>query len=92
MSDSKSINCNSCGGSVRMYNEQYGECQYCGNTNKVIENVTIIVKKPQSKPEMVDVGKLTMNKKAIFWLIGGVMFGVLFYLVFCKKKLRTNIQ
>lgn len=43
MRNSKSINCNSCGGSIKMDSESYGKCEYCGNTNKVFSDGRTII-------------------------------------------------
>lgn len=36
MIDCQSINCNSCGAPVKPKQDAYGDCGYCGNTNKIL--------------------------------------------------------
>lgn len=97
MKDCQSINCDSCGGSVKLYSNDYGKCQYCGNTNKVLKGgeTAIVPTKPKwvvnaPKPTTNPPASLTKWQIVVFILGIGVCLCLVHW--FYNKKLRTNIQ
>jgi len=86
MKSCESVNCNSCGGNVKLYSRDYGNCEYCGNTNKVLSDGKTVILKRETKIEEPQ-PKSKMN--VIFFVLGILLVGaVVFY--FAKRKKLTN--
>lgn len=84
----KSCNCSSCGGSVKLYSRDYGNCDYCGNVNRVLSNGrTEIVKRETQIPESPTPTGDKVNNINIWLLIFGILLcGVALFYVSTRFK------
>jgi len=74
---SKSLNCESCGGGLRinMSNGKTCDCEYCGNTNMILdEGKTKVIENVVDNPAPKGEEKKEVSKKTM--IILGVIMGV----------------
>jgi hypothetical protein len=93
----KSLNCESCGGglTINMSNGKTSDCQYCGNTNMILEDgKTKVIEKPIGVPtpkdDKVGSGKKMSAGTMAMLVVGMCVVGIAGFYIYKKIKERDS--
>lgn len=93
----KSLNCSSCGGPVKLYSRDYGNCEYCGNTNRVLSTGETEIPKRETKldyenPEPLPKKSKVSGRMLFLFILCGLLAGGLIVYYFSKSKKKGQIS
>lgn len=94
----KSLNCESCGAGLQLrYNSKTCDCEYCGNTNMILDDgktkvIQKVIAKPAPKEDKVASGKMGSSTAIMIGVIALGVIGMGAYLIYKKMKEKEKFS